>query len=105
MLEFFPFIWNKKKLESRKKVCENKDFFNVEMPSEYKKILKFNHYHVSGKVPFIIYADLEYLTEEIDGCKNNTENSSTTKVGEHILSRFSMSTISLLKSIENKHDV
>ena len=105
MLEFFPFIWNKKKLESRKKVCGNKDFFNAEMPSEYKKILKFNHYHVSGKVPFIIYADLEYLTEKIDGCKNNTENSSTTKVGEHILSRFSMSAISLLKSIENKHDV
>ena len=75
------------------------------MPSEYKKILKFNHYHVSGKVPFIIYADLEYLTEKIDGCKNNTENSSTTKVGEHILSRFSFFAISLLKSIENKHDV
>ena len=37
----------------------------------------------------------------IDGCKNNPENSSTTKVREHI----SMSTISLFRSIENKHDV
>ena len=41
----------------------------------------------------------------IDGCKNNPENSSTTKVREHIASGFSMSTISLFRSIENKHDV
>ena len=29
----------------------------------------------------------------IDGCKNNPENSFTTKVGKHIPSGFSMSTI------------
>ena len=43
--------------------------------------------------------------EKIDGCKNNPENSSTTKVGEHISSGFSMSTTSSFKSIESKHDV
>ena len=37
--------------------------------------------------------------------KNNSENSSTTKVGEHIRSGFSMLTISSLRSIENKHDI
>ena len=42
--------------------------------------------------PFIIYADLECLMEKIDGCKN-AENSSTTRVDEHILSDFSMPTI------------
>ena len=36
---------------------------------------------------------------------NNPENSSTTKVSEHIPSGFSMSTISSFRSIENKHDV
>ena len=41
----------------------------------------------------------------IDGCKINPENSSTTKVREHIPSGFSMSTIYLFRSIENKHDV
>ena len=41
--------------------------------------------------------------EEIDGCKNNSENSSTSKVSEHIPSGFSMSTISSFRSIENKH--
>ena len=31
----------RKKLESHKKVCENKDFFGVIMPSEDTKILEF----------------------------------------------------------------
>ena len=41
----------------------------------------------------------------MDGCKNKPENSSTTKVSEHIPSGFSMSTILSFKSIKNKHDV
>ena len=44
--------------ESHKKVCENKDFCNVVMPSEDTKILEFNQYQKSDKAPFIIYADL-----------------------------------------------
>ena len=38
------------------------------------------------------------------GCKNNPENSSTTKASEHIPSGFSMSTPSSRRSIENKSD-
>ena len=45
------------------------------------------------------------MIEKIDGCKNNSENSFTTKVDKRILSDFSMSTISSFKNIENKHDV
>ena len=44
------------------------------------------------------------LSEKIDGCKNNPENSFATKVSEHISSDFSMYTISSFKSIENKRD-
>ena len=75
------------------------------MLSENIKILEFNQYQKSNKAPFIIYADLECVIEKTDGCKNNPENSSTTKVSEHIPSGFSMSTISSFRSIENKHDV
>ena len=39
------------------------------------------------------------------GCKNNLEDSYTTKVSEYILSGFLMSTISSLQSIENKRDI
>ena len=49
--------------------------------------------------------DLECLIEKIDGCKNNPQNSFTAKVGKHIPSDFSISTVSSFKSIENKHDV
>ena len=46
------------------------------------------------KGSFIIKAYLQCLIEKINECKNNPENSSTTKLGEHIPSIFSMPTIS-----------
>ena len=95
----------KNKLESDKTVCENKYFCNVIVPSEETKILEFNQYQKSDKVPFILYANLEYIIERTDRCKNIFENSSTTKVSEHIPSGFSMFTISSFRSIENKYDV
>ena len=93
------------KCKSHKKVCENKDFCNVIMLSENTKILQFNENQKSDKAPLVIYADLQCLTEKIDGCKNNPEISSTSKAGEHISSGFSISTASSLKSIEDKYDV
>ena len=41
------------------------------------------------------YGDVESVTEKrkIDGCANNSENSSTSKIGEHIACGYSMSTI------------
>ena len=75
------------------------------MPSEDTTMLEFNQYKKSDKAPFNIYSDLECLTEKIDGCKNNTENSVTTKAGEQIPSGFSISIILSFKSIENKHDI
>ena len=71
------------------------------MPCEDTKILEFIQYQKSDRALFIIYADLECLIDQIDGCKNNPENSSTAKLGEHILAAFSMSTISSFKSIES----
>ena len=76
-----------------KKVCGNKDFCNVIMTSEDTKILEFNQYQKSDKAPFIIYADIECIIKKIDGCKNNPETLSSSKVSEHIPSGFSTSTI------------
>ena len=89
----------KNKLESHKRLCENEDFYNVIMPSENTKILQFNQYQKSDEAPFIIYADLEFLIEKIDGSKNSPENSLTTKLSEHIPLGFSLSTISSFRSI------
>ena len=77
------------------------------MPSQDTKfwILEFNQYQKLDKASFFIYSDLECIIEKIGGCKSNPENSSTTKISKHILSGFSMSTISLFRSIENNHDI
>ena len=54
---------------------------------------------------FIIYDDFKCIIQKLDGCKNNSENSSTTKERKDIHSGFSMSRISSFRSIENKLDV
>ena len=95
----------KNELQFHKRLCENKDFCNIIMPSESTNILEFNQHQKSDKAPFVMYVDLKYIIEKIDGCKNNPENSSTTKVSKHIPSGFSMSTICLFRTIKNKHDV
>ena len=91
--------------ESHKKVCENKDFYQVVIPSEDTEILEFNQYQKPDKAPFAIYADSEFLIEKMVGCKNNPENSFTTKVGQHIPSDLSILIILPFRNIENKHDV
>ena len=84
----------KNKLKSHKKAYKNQNFRNVIMASEDYKMLEFNQYRKSDKVPFVIYADLESIIEKTDGCNNNPNNKSTPKVSEHIPSDFSMSRIS-----------
>ena len=56
----------KNKLESHKKVFENKNFGNVILPSEDTKILEFNQYQKFDKAPFTIYAALGCIIEKID---------------------------------------
>ena len=90
------------KLKSHEKVCNNKDFCGTAMPSEEDNILEFKQYMKSDKMPHIIYAHIESLIRKIDGCTNTTENSSTTKIGEHIPFEYSMSTICTFNYIEDK---
>ena len=56
---------NRKKSESHKKACENKDFCNIVMPSEATKILEFTQYQKSYKALFTIYTDFECLMEKL----------------------------------------
>ena len=78
------------KLKSHEKVCKNRDFCGILMPSVKDKILEFNQYMKSDKMPYINYADIESLIRKIDGCGNNPENFSTAKAGEHIPSGYSI---------------
>ena len=80
---FFICLKQKNKLESHKNLCEHKDFWNIVISWEYTK----------KKTPFSIYADLQFVIEKIDGCKNNTDKSSATNASKRILSGLSMATI------------
>ena len=91
------------KLKSHEKVCKNKDFCGIVIPSEKDNILEFNQYIKSDKMPYIIFADIESLIKKIDGCENNPENSCSTKIGEHIPCRYSVSAIWAFDKIEKKH--
>ena len=72
------------------------------MPSEEDKTLEFKCYMKSDKMPYLIYAAIESLIKKIDGCENNPEKSSTSKIGEHTHCGYSMSAISVFDHIEDK---
>ena len=91
-LNCFHWYRTKNKLESHQKICENRNYCNVEMPDEDNKIIKYNQGEKSIKSPFIIYADLECLLEKISTCYNNPEKSSTTEINKHTLSGYSLFT-------------
>ena len=59
----------KKNLESMK----DYEFCHLKMPDEDNKILKYIPGEKSLRVPFIIYADLEWLLRKINIRKNNPE--------------------------------
>ena len=77
------------------------------MPSEETKLLKFNQYQKSDKVPAVIYADLECLTQKIDLFKNNPkihlQQKQVNISNQFFQYRPHMSIISSFKSIEKKH--
>ena len=75
--------------KNRKKVYKDKDFSGIVIPSEKDK-LAFNHCMKSDKELYIIYDDIESLIKKIDGSANNLQNSSKTKIGEHIPCRYLM---------------
>ena len=80
-------------------------FWGVRLPSTENKMLEFAESQKSDKISFIIYVDCKSLIKRIDGRKNNSEKSSTTKVGEHIPCWYSKSAIWIFDGIENNHDV
>ena len=53
---------NKRKFHE--KVCKNKNFCGIVLPSEKDSVLEFNQYMTSDKMPYIIYADIESLIKK-----------------------------------------
>ena len=70
-------------LKKRERLCENKDYFSVEMLTKLNKILKYNHGEKSLKTPFVIFVDLEYLLLKQQSCQNNPNESYTDRKAVH----------------------
>lgn len=64
--------------------CKQHDAVKISLPTPGSK-LSFNNYNNSMRVPFIIYADFERLTENIESCEPNDEDSYTKQYQRHKL--------------------
>ena len=91
-LNCFHSYRTKNKLEAHKKICENRDYCRVEMPTKDNNTIKYNYGEKSIKLPSVVSADLECLLEKMSTCYNNPEESSTTKINKHMPSGYSIFT-------------
>ena len=101
-LNCFHSYRTKNKLEAHKKICENRDYCHVEMPTKDNNTIKYNQEEKSIKLPFVVYADLECLLEKMSTCYNNPEESSTTKINKHTPSGYSIFTHCSFDKSKNK---
>ena len=92
------------KLKSNEKGCKAKAFA-VSKCHQKNKILKLNYQTKSGKMCYLIYANIKCLVTKINNCENNPKISSLAKIGEHILCWYLLSTIWGFYHIENKHSL
>ena len=90
------------KLEAHKKICENHNYCNVEMPTKDNNIIKYNQGEKSIKLPFVVYADLECLLEKMSTSQNNPNESSTTEINKHVPSGYSLFTYCSFDQTRNK---
>ena len=101
-LNCFHSYRTKNKLEAHKKICENRDYCHVEMPTNDNSKIKYNQGEKSIKLPFNVYADLECLLEKMSTCYNNPKESSTTKINKHTPSGYSIFTHCSFDKSKNK---
>ena len=88
--------------EVLKKICENHDYCNIEIPTKDNNIIKYRQGEKSIKVPFVVYANLECLLEKMNTCQNNPNESSTTEINKHIPSGYSILTHCSFDQTKNK---
>ena len=72
-------------LKSHKSDCMGigKTAVRIDMPEKGQNILEYKNWHRQMPVPFIIYADFEYLTTKIEGPELNPTQSNTWKTQLH----------------------
>ena len=83
-LNHFP---DKDKLKNHEEYCFQNETIKIEMPKEGSSI-SFKHHNRAIKVPFVVYADFEAFTKEIQPIPQNDRVSFTQKYQHHQPSGF-----------------
>ena len=83
-LNHFP---DKDKLKNHEENCFQNEAIKIEMPKEGSSI-SFKHHNRAIKVPFVVYADFEAFTKEIQPIPQNDRVSFTQKYQHHQPSGF-----------------
>ena len=76
-------------------ICKENSACKIEVPKPGETIT-FQIYKKSMRVPFVIYADFEAVTEKIDSATPNPEKSYTEKYQKHTPSKPSKIMLNLL---------
>ena len=76
-----------KKLHEHIELCKENTACKIEVP-EPDEIIEFQNYKKSMRVPFVIYADFEAVTEKVDSCTPDSERSYTEKYQNETPSGF-----------------
>ena len=103
-LNCFRSYRTRNKVEAHKKICENHTYCNVEMPVKDNNTIKYNQGEKSIKLPFVVYANLEFLLEKMSTCQNNPKELSTTEINKHTPSGYSLFTHCSFDQTKNKLD-
>ena len=90
-------------LKNYEKLCENNDYSYIEMPTKKNNTLKYTEGTKSLKIPYVIYADLEYLLLKQQSCQNNPNKSYTERKAIHEPCGYSLDLVSSFDSKGNKH--
>jgi hypothetical protein len=83
-LNGFP---SEKSLNEHKESCSSREAVKVKLPNA-GTFLGFKNYNRSMRVPFIVYADFESFTAQLDTCQPNPANSYTNQYQKHTPSGF-----------------
>ncbi|EDO35473.1 predicted protein, partial [Nematostella vectensis] len=82
----------KQSLEKHSECCGNHEAVGIEMPKIDKDgnlpHIKFKNYNRKMRVPFVVYADFESFTENIDTCSPDGSKSFTKQYQKHKPSGF-----------------
>ena len=63
-LNYFNSYTTENKLKEHEEICDNHDSYQIEMPKQVEKMLKYIHGEKLLKVPFTIHIDLECLLKK-----------------------------------------